>query len=80
MNILVCVKRVLDDSADIGYDVSRQSITPENIEKVENAFDTYALKMATRLKEAEGGSITGIKPGRHGRKKCAEKLSCRGSG
>ncbi len=63
MNILVCVKQVLDDSADIGYDVSRQSITPENIEKVENAFDTYALEMATRLKEAEGGSITALSLG-----------------
>ena len=28
-----------------------------------NAFDTYALEMATRLKEAVGGNITAITVG-----------------
>lgn len=59
MNILVCVKQVFDDSVEIGYDESSNKFTPASIENVENAFDTYALEMATRLKEELGeGEIT----------------------
>ena len=54
MNILVCIKQVLDDSVSIGYDEVNAKITPDNIESIENAFDTYALEMATRLKENAG--------------------------
>ena len=54
MNILVCIKQVLDDSVSIGYDEVNAKITPDNVESIENAFDTYALEMATRLKESAG--------------------------
>ena len=54
MNILVCIKQVFDDSVEIGYDETSNKFLPENVEKVENAFDTYALEMATRLKEKIG--------------------------
>ena len=59
MNILVCVKQVFDDSIEIGYDEKAGKYTPDSIESVENAFDTYALEMAVRLKEQLGeGEIT----------------------
>ena len=58
MNILVCMKQVLDDSVEIGYDESKGKFTPDGVPNVENAFDTYALEMATRLKEKVGGEIT----------------------
>ena len=35
----------------------------DGVTPVVNAFDTYALEMATRLKEAVGGSITAITVG-----------------
>lgn len=54
MNILVCIKQVLDDSVNIGYDEERGELIPDNIESIENAFDTYALEMAARLKESAG--------------------------
>ena len=59
MNILVCVKQVFDDTIEIGYDEQAGKYTPDSIESVENAFDTYALEMAVRLKEQLGeGEIT----------------------
>ncbi len=54
MNILVCLKQVLDDSVSIGYNEATGKFTPDNVDSVENAFDTYALEMATRLKESVG--------------------------
>ncbi len=58
MNILVCMKQVFDDSVEVGYNEAAQAFTPAGIEKIENAFDTYALEMAARLKETTGGEIT----------------------
>lgn len=58
MNILVCIKQVLDDSVEISYDEAKGKFTPDGVGNVENAFDTYALEMATRLKEQVGGEIT----------------------
>lgn len=52
MEILVCIKQVPDDSEDIRLD-NVAKITP-----VVNAFDTYALEMAARCKEANGGNVT----------------------
>ena len=58
MNILFCMKQLLDDSVEIGYDEATGKFTPDKVDPVENAFDTYALEMATRLKEKIGGEIT----------------------
>ena len=61
MNILVCIKQVPDDSVEVsmGKDGKPEidGITP-----VVNAFDTYALEMATRLKESlnDGSEITAL--------------------
>lgn len=57
MDILVCIKQVPDDSVEITVDSVSGKISLEGITEVVNAFDTYALEMATRLKEAKGGSI-----------------------
>lgn len=52
MEILVCIKQVPDDSEDIRLD------NVSKVTRVVNAFDTYALEMAARCKEANGGSVT----------------------
>lgn len=57
MELLVCIKQVPDDSVTVTLDANGApklgDITP-----VVNAFDTYALEMAARFKEAYGGSVT----------------------
>ena len=58
MNILVCVKQVPDDFAEIRLDPATGHPATAGAEKVANAFDTYALEMAARLCEAEGGEVT----------------------
>lgn len=62
MEILVCIKQVPDDAAEIRL---KADGTPDldGVAQVVNAFDTYALEMATRLKEAVGGEITVISVG-----------------
>lgn len=57
MEILVCVKQVADDSVEITMNSSTGKPNLEGVAEVINAFDTYALEMATRLKEAKGGNI-----------------------
>ncbi len=58
MNILVCIKQVPDDSIEITFDAEKDAINFNDAENVVNAFDTYALEMATRFKEEVGGEIT----------------------
>ena len=49
MNILVCIKQVPDDSVEIHLNAEG---TPDlaNVTPVVNAFDTYALEMASTIK------------------------------
>ena len=54
MEILVCIKQVADDSVEIFMNEKTGKPALEGVEKVVNAFDTYALEMAVRLKEAKG--------------------------
>lgn len=62
MEILVCIKQVPDDAAEIRL---APDGTPklDGVAQVVNAFDTYSLEMATRLKEAVGGEITVVSVG-----------------
>lgn len=62
MNILVCIKQVADDSVNVSLN-SAGVPNLEGVTKVVNAFDTYALEMAVRLKENYGGSVTVISLG-----------------
>lgn len=57
MDILVCVKWVPDDFAEVHLDPSGLPDT-QNIEKAANAFDTYALELAARYCEANGGAVS----------------------
>lgn len=54
MNILVFIKEVPDDSVAVSVKDYKADI--ENITPVVNAFDTYSLEMAVRLKEANEDS------------------------
>jgi len=63
LEILLSIKQLPDDSVKISlYPVSG---TPDlsGVTPVVNAFDTYALEMAARLKESVGGEITVVSIG-----------------
>lgn len=63
MELLVCIKQVPDDSAEIRLKPDTQEPALEGITPVVNPFDTYALEMAVRLKEANGGRVTVLSAG-----------------
>lgn len=56
MNILVCVKQVPDDYVKVHLDESGKPAVA-GIDKVVNAFDTYAVEMAVRHCEKHGGKV-----------------------
>ena len=56
MNILVCIKEVPDDSVAVSVQGDRAAI--DSITPVVNAFDTYSLEMAVRLKEEVEGQVS----------------------
>ena len=56
MDILVCVKQVPDDNVEIHLAVDVPGTA--NVDKITNAFDTYALELAARYTEANGGEVT----------------------
>lgn len=62
MNIIVCVKQILDPEippAKFKLDIeSRRVIPPEGIPPVINPFDEQAVELALRLKDKLGGKIT----------------------
>ena len=61
MEILVCVKQVPDDSVEIHLKDGAPDFS--QAAPVVNAFDTYALEMAVRLKESVGGNVTVLSVG-----------------
>lgn len=63
MEILVCIKQVPDDSVEISLNSATGKPNLDGISEIVNAFDTYALEMATRLKEKVGGEITVVSIG-----------------
>lgn len=63
MEILVCIKQVPDDSVEISLNTETGTPELDGITPVVNAFDTYALEMAARLKEGAGGEITVLSAG-----------------
>ena len=58
MEILVLIKQVPDDSVEIKLDPATGAPKLDGVEAVVNAFDTYALEMAKRYIEDNGGNIT----------------------
>ena len=63
MEILVCIKQVPDDSVSVKMNPATGAPDLSGITPIVNAFDTYALEMATRLKEAVGGTVTVVSVG-----------------
>ena len=63
MEILVCIKQVPDDSVSIKMNPATGAPDLASVTPIVNAFDTYALEMATRLKEAVGGTVTVVSVG-----------------
>ena len=63
MEILVCIKQVPDDSVEISLNSSNGKPNFDGVTEIVNAFDTYELEMATRLKEKAGGEITVVSIG-----------------
>lgn len=61
MNILVCIKQVPDDSVEVSVGADGRPAV-DGITPVVNAFDTYSLEMAARLKESlnDGSEITAL--------------------
>lgn len=57
MNILVCIKQV-PDTTEIKIDPEKHTLIRDGVPSIVNTFDTYALEMACRLKEAAGGTVT----------------------
>lgn len=58
MEILVCMKQVPDEEAEIALDPATGKPDTSKADPQGNAFDTYALELAVRLTEAHGGSVT----------------------
>ena len=58
MEILIFVKQVPDDGVEVRLDPATGTPATAAIDKVANAFDTYALELAARYTEANGGSVT----------------------
>ncbi|MBC8076955.1 MAG: electron transfer flavoprotein subunit beta, partial [Chloroflexales bacterium] len=58
MNIVVCLKQVPRDNAvTINPD---RSINADDIERMINLFDEYALEEALLLSERHGGAVTAL--------------------
>ena len=62
MNMLVCVKQV-PDTTEIKIDPVTHTRIRAGVPSIVNTFDSYALEVAVRLKEKEGGKVTVISMG-----------------
>ncbi len=58
MEILIFVKQVPDDGIEVHLDPAAGTPDTAKIDKIANAFDTYALELAARYVEANGGNVT----------------------
>ncbi len=67
MNIIVCVKQVIDPEAPPASfkidPATNKAIPPPGVPPVISTFDEYAVEAALRVKEAQGGKITAISLG-----------------
>ena len=67
MNIIVCVKQVIDPEAppaSFKVDAANNTVTlPPSISPVIDPYSEYAVEAALRIKDAKGGKITAISLG-----------------
>lgn len=69
MEILVCMKQVPDDSVEIRLNAAGEPDLSQ-ADPQGNAFDTYALELAVRYTEENGGSVTVVTVGPEDNKVC----------
>lgn len=55
MNLLVCIKQV-PDTTEIKIDPVKKTLIREGVPSIVNTFDTYALEVAARIKDANPGT------------------------
>ncbi len=67
MNMIVCVKQVIDPEAPPASfkidTASNQVVPPQGVPPVISPFDEQAIEAALRLKDAQGGKITALSLG-----------------
>jgi electron transfer flavoprotein beta subunit len=64
MNIVACIKQVLDTDGPLGIDRTKKSIDARHVPLVINPYDEMAVEEALRLKEASGaGQLTVVTVG-----------------
>lgn len=56
MNILVCIKQV-PDTTEIKIDPVTNTLIRAGVPSIVNPFDAYALEMAVRIKDLNGGKV-----------------------
>ena len=79
MEILVCMKQVPDDSVEIHLGADGKPDFSQ-AEPQGNAFDTYALELAVRYIEANGGTVTVASVGPEDNKVCLKNALAVGAG
>ncbi len=57
MNIIVCIKQVLD-AKDVHLDPVTNNLVREGVPSIMNPYDHYAVEEAVRLRELLGGKVT----------------------
>jgi electron transfer flavoprotein beta subunit len=63
VNIVVCIKQVPINTANVIIDNETRRLKREDVESVINPFDEYALEEAVRLKEKVGGKVVAVTMG-----------------
>jgi electron transfer flavoprotein beta subunit len=67
MNVIVCVKQVIDPEAPPASfkidSATNKAVPPAGVPPVISTFDEYAVEAALRIKEAKGGKVTAISMG-----------------
>jgi electron transfer flavoprotein beta subunit len=71
VNIVVCVKRVVDTAAEKKLDADDFTLDRESVESIMNPVDEYGVEEALKLKEQHGGEVTILTMGPAGAEKNA---------
>jgi electron transfer flavoprotein beta subunit len=72
MNILVCMKQV-PDTTEIKIDPVTNTLIREGVPSIVNTFDGYALEIAARVRDKNGGTITVLTMGPEQAKKAIKE-------
>jgi electron transfer flavoprotein beta subunit len=78
MNIVVCVKQVIDTEAQAKLDPSSWRLD-RSVTSILNPYDEYAVEEALRIKEAHGGEVTVVCMGPEGATDAVRKALAMGA-